>query len=252
MRSDRADKGRAQDHVSEHGVICILPAAIRLEAVAAESARRAARCVGSPLLCAIDSADGSPAVYSTRDGYVRASHRPSLSYDDARTHTRTLSLSTPAHEGPAPPKHHMLQPRRSTSLIRSLSPSPALVVHHQPMVLPSGSPLAVLAELPRRSSECARERRSEDRESYDIEVDGEVDAGRSDEPFLPPEEAELGGADPSAALPLTTRDTAHLAAVFCFAWIAANWSLNASLGLTSVGSSTILAGMSGKLQREQA
>lgn len=50
----------------------------------------------------------------------------------------------------------------------------------------------------------------------------------------------------SATLPpLTTRETAQLAFVFCFLWFLANWSLNASLGLTSVASATVLSSMSG-------
>ncbi|KAH9064266.1 hypothetical protein EDB87DRAFT_1600084 [Lactarius vividus] len=50
---------------------------------------------------------------------------------------------------------------------------------------------------------------------------------------------------PAALPPLTTRETAQLASVFCFLWFLANWSLNAGLGLTSVASATILSSMSG-------
>lgn len=45
--------------------------------------------------------------------------------------------------------------------------------------------------------------------------------------------------------PLTTRETAKLASIFCFLWFIANWSVNASLRYTSVGSSTVLASTSG-------
>ncbi len=45
---------------------------------------------------------------------------------------------------------------------------------------------------------------------------------------------------------LSMRETARLAVEFCLVWFAANWSVNASLGFTSVGSSTVLAGMSGE------
>ncbi|KAI9457732.1 hypothetical protein F5148DRAFT_1221968 [Russula earlei] len=45
--------------------------------------------------------------------------------------------------------------------------------------------------------------------------------------------------------PLTTRETAQLASVFCFLWFLANWSLTAGLGMTSVASATILSSMSG-------
>ncbi|KZS95880.1 hypothetical protein SISNIDRAFT_483301 [Sistotremastrum niveocremeum HHB9708] len=45
--------------------------------------------------------------------------------------------------------------------------------------------------------------------------------------------------------PLSDRETAELALVFCIFWFVANWSLNAALGWTSVASSTILSSMSG-------
>ncbi|KAJ7038076.1 hypothetical protein C8F04DRAFT_367128 [Mycena alexandri] len=45
--------------------------------------------------------------------------------------------------------------------------------------------------------------------------------------------------------PLTIRETARLAFVFCFLWFTANWAVNASLDYTSVASATILSSMSG-------
>lgn len=45
--------------------------------------------------------------------------------------------------------------------------------------------------------------------------------------------------------PLTTYETAKLASTFCFFWFIANWSINLSLGYTSVASSTILSSTSG-------
>lgn len=45
--------------------------------------------------------------------------------------------------------------------------------------------------------------------------------------------------------PLNDRQTADLAFTFCFIWFIANWSVNASLGYTSVASATILSSMSG-------
>jgi len=45
--------------------------------------------------------------------------------------------------------------------------------------------------------------------------------------------------------PLTTQETAQLAAFFCVLWFIANWSLNAALDYTSVASATILSSMSG-------
>ncbi|QRV79512.1 hypothetical protein RhiJN_07527 [Ceratobasidium sp. AG-Ba] len=48
-----------------------------------------------------------------------------------------------------------------------------------------------------------------------------------------------------SVVPLTTRETAKLASIFCFFWFLANWTVNASLQFTSVASTTILASMSG-------
>ncbi|KAL5518872.1 hypothetical protein ACEPAH_555 [Sanghuangporus vaninii] len=45
--------------------------------------------------------------------------------------------------------------------------------------------------------------------------------------------------------PLTTRQTAQLASVFCLFWFIANWSVNASLQFTSVASATVLSSTSG-------
>lgn len=98
---------------------------------------------------------------------------------------------------------------RANSLIRSASPSPALNLHQPPSshVIPPPPAVAVAVER-----------------------------------FRSPSSTHAGHVHDK----LSTRETASLAAVFCFAWFAANWSVNASLGLTSVGSSTILAGMSGR------
>ncbi|EIN14181.1 hypothetical protein PUNSTDRAFT_80325 [Punctularia strigosozonata HHB-11173 SS5] len=46
-------------------------------------------------------------------------------------------------------------------------------------------------------------------------------------------------------LPLTTRQTADLAFIFCFFWFIANWSVNAALDYTTVASTTILSTTSG-------
>ncbi|KAH9823138.1 hypothetical protein DFH28DRAFT_1078219 [Melampsora americana] len=45
--------------------------------------------------------------------------------------------------------------------------------------------------------------------------------------------------------PLNTREIARLASSFVCLWFAANWSVNAALGYTSVSSTTILSSMSG-------
>ena len=60
----------------------------------------------------------------------------------------------------------------------------------------------------------------------------------------PPHMASPGSTS-DALPPLTTRETAQLASVFCFLWFLANWTLTAGLGLTSVASATILSSMSG-------
>ncbi|KAG8848190.1 hypothetical protein FRB91_011043 [Serendipita sp. 411] len=63
------------------------------------------------------------------------------------------------------------------------------------------------------------------------------------------EEADFGNVEEFSANqqvnPLSTRETATLASIFCFLWFIANWSVNASLRYTSVGSSTVLASTSG-------
>ncbi|CAA7266548.1 unnamed protein product [Cyclocybe aegerita] len=47
------------------------------------------------------------------------------------------------------------------------------------------------------------------------------------------------------SLPLTDRETADLAFTFCMIWFIANWTVNASLGFTSVASATVLSSTSG-------
>ncbi|KAI5452850.1 hypothetical protein NCC49_006390 [Naganishia albida] len=127
--------------------------------------------------------------------------------DTSPEHTYTSIPREP--ERPAAIPSHSIG--RANSLIRSASPSPALNLHNPP--LPSSHVVAAPA---------AHERSRSRSSSHSAAAAG----GRSEDK-------------------LSTRETASLAAVFCFAWFAANWSVNASLGLTSVGSSTILAGMSG-------
>ncbi|KAJ2920180.1 hypothetical protein MD484_g24, partial [Candolleomyces efflorescens] len=45
--------------------------------------------------------------------------------------------------------------------------------------------------------------------------------------------------------PLTVKETAQLAIIFCFFWFVANWTVNAALNFTSVASATVLSSMSG-------
>ncbi|KAJ1304483.1 hypothetical protein OPQ81_005629 [Rhizoctonia solani] len=54
-----------------------------------------------------------------------------------------------------------------------------------------------------------------------------------------------GPGDSAGHPPLTVSETAKLASIFCVFWFAANWTVNASLGFTSVASTTILSSMSG-------
>lgn len=66
----------------------------------------------------------------------------------------------------------------------------------------------------------------------------------SAEPDLADAEGALKADHPSEA-PLTTIQIAQLASAFCFLWFVANWSVNASLKYTSIGSSTVLSSTSG-------
>ncbi|KAG9078935.1 hypothetical protein FS749_009006, partial [Ceratobasidium sp. UAMH 11750] len=76
---------------------------------------------------------------------------------------------------------------------------------------------------------------SRKRQGYQVLVD--VD----EEPQVGRDRAAPDGVEP----PLTSRETAKLAAIFCLFWFLANWTVNASLEFTSVASTTILASMSG-------
>ncbi|TFK30549.1 hypothetical protein FA15DRAFT_629746 [Coprinopsis marcescibilis] len=53
------------------------------------------------------------------------------------------------------------------------------------------------------------------------------------------------GTPGSGLPPLTPRETAQLASVFCIFWFIANWTVNAALDFTSVSSATILSSTSG-------
>ncbi|KAJ7783910.1 vacuolar membrane protein [Mycena maculata] len=84
---------------------------------------------------------------------------------------------------------------------------------------------------------------------------GEVRRGRAQyQPLAADPEEVIPEADPPPILfptsedalpPLTIRETARLAFVFCFLWFIANWTVNAALDYTSVASATILSSMSG-------
>ncbi|KAG8991142.1 hypothetical protein FRB94_014778 [Tulasnella sp. JGI-2019a] len=78
----------------------------------------------------------------------------------------------------------------------------------------------------------------------DASADATVTYISSTTPFLT-SESRRSPLTPDDLPPLTTRETAQLASIFCFFWFVANWSVNASLDYTSVASSTILSSMSG-------
>jgi hypothetical protein len=59
------------------------------------------------------------------------------------------------------------------------------------------------------------------------------------------EHDEAAYSGPEQVDKLTTRQTVQLSLTFCIIWFLANWSTNASLAYTTVGSSTILSSMSG-------
>ncbi|KAF7969210.1 hypothetical protein HWV62_27907 [Athelia sp. TMB] len=67
----------------------------------------------------------------------------------------------------------------------------------------------------------------------------------AEEPSTAPRLRRIDSADSESLAPLTVRETAKLAAMFCIFWFIANWSVNASLNFTSVASATILSSLSG-------
>ncbi|CEL60990.1 putative vacuolar membrane protein YML018C OS=Saccharomyces cerevisiae (strain ATCC 204508 / S288c) GN=YML018C PE=1 SV=1 [Rhizoctonia solani AG-1 IB] len=79
------------------------------------------------------------------------------------------------------------------------------------------------------------------RQGYQALVDD--DESRPDLNHQHPPGSEMS--DSATLPPLTVSETAKLASIFCIFWFAANWTVNASLGFTSVASTTILSSMSG-------
>ncbi|KZP31217.1 hypothetical protein FIBSPDRAFT_849710 [Athelia psychrophila] len=71
------------------------------------------------------------------------------------------------------------------------------------------------------------------------------DTSDSEEPFIAPRPRRVGSDESETLPPLTVRETARLAFMFCIFWFIANWSVNASLDYTSVASATILSSLSG-------
>ena len=140
---------------------------------------------------------------------------------------------------------------RSNSLIRSLSPSPALITHPnhhhhngagaQASLAPAGGSIPEGRAIGGRSS-FGTHTTTDD---YALDLDGEHEHELEGLP-VPLSYLSMAGGDSER---LTSAETAKLAATFCIVWFAANWTVNASLGLTSVGSSTVLAGMSGEFPR---
>ncbi|KAJ7492512.1 hypothetical protein FB451DRAFT_1218604 [Mycena latifolia] len=90
----------------------------------------------------------------------------------------------------------------------------------------------------RRGLEDARSEVRRGRAQYQpLAVDPEAEEPDAPISSDPREEDELP--------PLTIRETARLAFLFCFLWFIANWAVNAALDYTSVASATILSSMSG-------
>ncbi|KAG7553563.1 hypothetical protein FFLO_02995 [Filobasidium floriforme] len=130
-------------------------------------------------------------------------------------------------------------------LIRSLSPSPALITHSQLHSSLSTLPARTEAEFHTHNQQYHHYQSGSESAIADPDFDGEYHSD-NDNPEVQlqplPSQPDLGL---TGQPKLTSGETAHLAATFCIVWFAANWTVNASLGLTSVGSSTVLAGMSG-------
>lgn len=82
-------------------------------------------------------------------------------------------------------------------------------------------------------------KREPTRQGYQALIDD--DESRVDDECSP----DSGSSDTMGHPPLTVSETAKLASIFCVFWFAANWTVNASLGFTSVASTTILSSMSG-------
>jgi solute carrier family 35 protein F5 len=66
---------------------------------------------------------------------------------------------------------------------------------------------------------------------------------------LIPSHQEIPTIQSDPLLPLTTRQTARLAGIYCCIAFIGSWAGNASLGLTTVASSTIISSISGTYVR---
>ena len=187
--------------------------------------------------------------WSTLDKSYRSHEYIPVIQDDLENSPSHLNshLHPQADRPPSTLTSRTLGVRRSNSLIRSLSPSPALITHSSPL-----SPLPAQRQ-PDTFSPHYQLQLGSDSAIVENDLDGDdrdrnEDANLYDHPShshdvqLQALPRETPGVEPR----LTSAETARLAATFCIVWFAANWTVNASLGLTSVGSSTVLAGMSGK------
>jgi solute carrier family 35 protein F5 len=173
--------------------------------------------------------------------------QPPSSSSSRRTSTNTAHGQSYNHPDrpPSTLTTRTLGVRRSNSLIRSLSPSPALITHSQLHTSLSTLPARTEAEFHTHTQQHHNYQSGSESAIADPDFDGEYPSD-NDHPEVQlqpiPSQPDLG----LTGQKLTSGETAHLAATFCIVWFAANWTVNASLGLTSVGSSTVLAGMSGE------
>jgi hypothetical protein len=161
-----------------------------------------------------------------------------LSLDSPLIRSHRYTPITQEDASPLNPPSRTLGIPRSNSLIRSLSPSPALVTHPHYNTHASLHPSRPSSTLESRAMNSDRDASFE--HDYALDSDLEQENAHEQGHELDHEYVDLG------APRLTSLETARLAATFCIVWFAANWTVNASLGLTSVGSSTVLAGMSGE------
>ncbi|KAI5480521.1 thiamine-repressible mitochondrial transport protein THI74 [Pseudohyphozyma bogoriensis] len=78
--------------------------------------------------------------------------------------------------------------------------------------------------------------------TFDVD---EAPAFSRPEVSISPEDESVASVPVIPEEPLTIKETASLALLFCGIWFIANWTINAAMGYTSVSSATILSSMSG-------
>jgi hypothetical protein len=238
----------AQDHLSEHERVLTVPLPVPLQTVECEPTATSSRPVSSnetvkPPKRALKS------IHFLRLARNRLHEYLPVIQDDPE---QRCSTSTTHPERPISTlTTRSLGVRRSNSLIRSLSPSPALITHSSPLSsLPAQrqpdfyNPHQYLLGSDSAIAEPDLDGDHDD-DDLDHNNDHANDHDNEHEVQLQALPSQMGiNGEPR----LTSAETARLAATFCIVWFGANWTVNASLGLTSVGSSTVLAGMSGEFR----